>query len=132
MNIHNRPTYMNEIDNIGKKLFGKLYRGTFMINRGLKLSNYECCIYNNLDSSSEGEHWFCVYKNNNRIYYYDSFGRPLREFVDKKYIRKNWTPIGLHTKEQSDTSMICGQLSLCFLLYAYMVNMDKTELEKVF
>jgi hypothetical protein len=49
-----------------------------------KINKIECCIINLQDSNEEGSHWVAYYKNNDKKYYFDSYGNifPPEKFMN--------------------------------------------------
>lgn len=68
--------------------------------------------YDNSDKS--GSHWVAVIKNNQFVYYFDSYGlRPLEEIKDK--FKRDNRIFYNDTAVQLNNSKICGQLCLYFI-----------------
>lgn len=74
----------------------------------------ECAIINLDDFTGSGTHWVAYMKNNNEVYYFDSFGnlRPpieLLEYLGVGSVKYNYE------KYQDFDTYICGHLCLKFL-----------------
>jgi len=70
----------------------------------------------NLDTSlGPGTHWVCYCKDDNVVYYFDSFGnlRPPPELVD--YLGPGVCIKYNYNREQGFNSVVCGHLCLKFL-----------------
>ena len=66
-----------QIINICKELEIKNFKGVFMrdeLSATDCKTNSECMIINFDHSSNDGTHWRCLFKKNNNIIYFDSFG----------------------------------------------------------
>lgn len=74
-------------------------------------SNNHCCIFNNHDSNTAGEHWLSLIKSNNKIYIYDSFGRPNDHFkLPREYKQSEKSP------EQLITENNCGYRCIAYII----------------
>jgi hypothetical protein len=118
-----RPLTNIDISNIiGQTPLKKIYRGTFSRDELAKLKSHkgiEAGIINLSRSNEKGTHWTAWFKHSNKtVCYYDSYGDllPPPEFV--QYM--SHYPIYYNVdREQEFNSVICGQLSLCFLFAEY-------------
>lgn len=127
--LGNDTTYGSTLTTVGKELFGNRYRGTFASNEVPPplLVNGEYCIINLDKTWQEGSHWVgCVY-DNNRYYFYDSFGRPgkqlkLEALEGKKVIDADLDP------EQLVSQTNCGQRCLAWLWFADRYGVDNALL----
>jgi len=108
---------------ISKTSLSSLFQGVFsrdeILKRQFSFLPIECGIINLDLESGIGTHWTAYFKTKNRVYYYDSFGnlQPPKEFIslfDKYEIFYN------RNRDQEFNSVICGQLSLCFLFKCYL------------
>ena len=80
----------------------------------LKIYDKMFFIVNYDNSDLSGSHWVAVVKNNQFVYYFDSYGlRPLKEVIDK--FKKNNRFFYNDTAVQLNNSKICGQLCLYFI-----------------
>lgn len=81
-----------------------------------KYSKNECAIINLDDSSGPGTHWVAYFKNNNNVYYFDSFGNlpPPKEFVTR--LGSGVNIYYNYKKYQNFETVNCGQLCINFLL----------------
>jgi hypothetical protein len=80
------------------------------------------CIINYDKSHQSGSHWIAIVKNNNLVYYFDSYGMiPLKEmkekFPKKKVLYNDYAV-------QKTQSNICGQLCLSFI--EHLVVLEKS------
>ena len=70
-----KPLTNYDIINLADEIKIKDFRGVFMGDTlPRKINNIECGILNLDISKSSGTHWACYYKNNEKCYYFDSFG----------------------------------------------------------
>lgn len=88
------------------------FQGVFMRDTLPKIVNHKECFVMNLDSNdNNGTHWVCLYKNNNKKYYFDSYGLdPPIEVIT--YLGEN---IKCSTFELQKDNHICGHLCLFVL-----------------
>ena len=99
-----------------KKLCIPNFKGVFMRDEILKEkpSRKECFIYNIDSSENEGTHWVAVSINNNKCWYFDSYGFPPTLEI-QKYL-KHMKDRHYNTFEiQKPGEVICGQYSLYVL-----------------
>ena len=75
----------------------------------------ETAIINLDDKDSDGSHWVCFKKINNRINYFDSFGnlKPPKELV--QYFGRGSKIYYNHDRFQQYNTFECGHLCLNFL-----------------
>lgn len=115
---HNKSTYSNELKNVCKQLMNKKFKGVYSADTIPKLKNNQNCIIN-LDNSDEpGSHWVALTKINNKLYFYDSFGRSKHTIMNNnklKVINSDLDP------EQRYDEKNCGQRCIAwnYLFYLY-------------
>jgi hypothetical protein len=119
-----RPLTNIDITNIvGQTALKNIFRGTFSRNELHSLQSVQGCeagILNLSKSWEEGTHWTAWFKHlDNKVCYFDSFGDlpPPRELI--QYL-KNHDIFYNIAREQAFNTVICGQLSLCFLFKEYL------------
>jgi len=61
-----------------KYIFKDQFIGVFMADEKFKMNNNEYAIINTDPHDKPGLHWVALAKYRNKIYYYDSFDRPLK------------------------------------------------------
>ncbi len=116
---HNNTTISSEVNNIGKKLFGKKFKGVYASDKLPNMKNKESLILNVDKSNQRGSHWVALIKHNNKVYIYDSFGRHsnrLFPHVTKKlgkYIDSD------HDVEQKVSENNCAQRSMAWISLFY-------------
>lgn len=111
--LPNRPLTNVKITNSVKKLSIPFFRGVFVRdNLPSKPNKNECGILN-LDNSRGNEtHWTMWYRQNNKNYYFDSYGiQPPQEL--ERYLKRNI----LYSTEkiQPPGEVFCGHLCLYVL-----------------
>jgi hypothetical protein len=77
-----KATTDDQLTQLGKRLFGKRYIGTF--SQDYKPQKKPTCQYfiiNNQLKGQPGEHWIAVVKNGNTYYIYDSFARHAERLI---------------------------------------------------
>lgn len=117
---HGNTTYSDELEKLGKKLFGNKFKGVFASDQIPQLKNTEMAIVN-LDKSNEpGSHWVAIYKSNNNIWIYDSFGRSTYSILPnlKKSGNGNVKEADNDPEQFGTKSEECGQLSISWLCVA--------------
>ena len=117
--MNNSGTTNNvELDQFGKKLFGKKYIGTYPANTFVEevfpsMKNDEACIVNTQNHGENGEHWLALIRHNDKLYAYDSYGQPIQTYNP---IFKKLGKIMQDTKDSEQKYIPletnCGQRSL--------------------
>lgn len=109
--IGNGITDSEQLNKLGKKMFGKKYLGTFPYDLAPQKNGY--CIVNLDDKTMSGSHWVGVIIKLPNMYIYDSFGRETMSILPNfKIAIPHDTD---HDIEQSDTEENCGQRSMVSL-----------------
>lgn len=74
------------------------------------------CVINMDESTGPGTHWVAIYKTNNEIYYFDSFGiEPPPEVIDR-YQKETGARFLFSTNQiQAPNSTMCGWYCIMFL-----------------
>lgn len=113
--ISNETTYNDDLNKNGKLLFGNSWRGVHASDKLPNIKNGQMYIAN-LDKSTEpGSHWVGVYKEDNKLYVYDSFGRESSQILPsifKKHLQVLDTE---HDAEQAKAEDNCGLRSMTAL-----------------
>lgn len=112
----NTETSNFELNDIGNRIFGKKYIGTFSSDKIPKLKKNQMCIAN-LDSSNQpGSHWVCFYCNEyERCYFYDSFGRKAKSFKNIQKRNRILQEAQDYDAEQEYSESNCGQRAISWL-----------------
>jgi len=83
-------------------------------------TNNECMIINFDHSSNDGTHWTCLFKKNNSIIYFDSFGlKPpveVEKYCDKSIITGVPQRMFSTFQVQNPNDVICGHFCI-YVLY---------------
>lgn len=130
-------TYLHQLDQFGKSLFGKKFKGCYPSDQIPKLTDLEpYCILNLDNSKQNGSHWVGVCKvdaqrdevprgtsspkgatrHRNETYIYDSFGRANKKIIPT--LKKSGNGKIHDTDrdvEQEIWQLDCGQRSMAFL-----------------
>ena len=117
------PLYTDELNRLGKELFGKKYLGTYPIDK-IKLDKNGYMIVNTDESGESGEHWVAIIVDSKNVYVYDSYGRDTKNIlpllVQKAKKKKLKIVESRRDAEQDDSKPYdrntCGQRCLAWLL----------------
>ncbi len=114
--IGNDTTFSNELAQKGKKIFGNRFRGVYASDKLPRINNKQMYIAN-LDKQNErGSHWIGVYKHNDRLFVYDSYGRSSKKIFPSIFHRKGGRVIDTeYDAEQSVKENNCGLRSITAL-----------------
>jgi hypothetical protein len=99
-----------------KDLKIKHFRDVFMEDElPQKINKIECGIVNLQNSNQRGSQWVAYYKNNNKKYYFDSYGKapPPKELV--KYLGQKKLFYNSERIQNYNDPPICGHLCLIVL-----------------
>ena len=119
---HSNTTFGDELNGIGKFLFGKKFKGVWPSDKIPKLGKNQYVILNLDKSNEEGSHWIAMIKDSKEnTYIYDSFGRPSKKIIPNVYKSGNKKIKDSHPDpEQKVKQNNCGQLSMsAILMYDY-------------
>ena len=111
--LGNKATTDEQLNCVGKKMFGSKFRGVYAQNQFPNKTGYY--IVNTDIASGPGEHWVAVYSTAKTLYVFDSFGRCTTKLL--KHLAKTKKKIvdADHDAEQRGLSEVCGVLSLAWL-----------------
>jgi len=116
----NDAMYDSETTKVGKREIGDEFIGTFSVdNVPLKKHTFYAIV--NVDKQSEpGSHWVAVYKQDKKLYIYDSFSRGSKKLLSHLYNQAkqlNLTVIDVNKKaDQKGASQVCGPISLAWII----------------
>jgi hypothetical protein len=117
-------TYVDDLNDVGKRLFGNKFVGVFPSNRIPRLKNNQYVILN-LDEEGElGSHWVAVVKHKNKSFLYDSFGRRASKIIPS--LKKSGNGMVVDTeldKEQKETEFDCGARSATALMVYHLFGL---------
>lgn len=88
----------------------------------------ECGIINLDDSGSSGTHWTCYMKNNNNVFYFDSYGYYPPKELEQYFINQKIVYSSSKIQNFNDPP-ICGHL--CLETLRLSQNKDFNEIEKI-
>lgn len=110
-------TYLSQLDQFGKSLFGKKFKGCYPSDQIPKLTDLEpYCILNLDKSNQEGSHWVGVCKDGRETYIYDSFGRTNKKIIPTLKTSGNGKIYDTDRDVEQDIwQNDCGQRSMAFL-----------------
>jgi hypothetical protein len=114
----NTITYLDQLNKVGKKLFGSKFHGVYASNQIKKLTDAKPYCILNLDSSDQpGSHWIAIAKQKKNTYVHDSFGRTATEIIPNLRYSGNGKIINADTsdKEQKVTEFNCGAQACAFI-----------------
>tara|TARA_R110002096_G_scaffold18463_5_gene62875 strand:+ start:632 stop:1048 length:417 start_codon:yes stop_codon:yes gene_type:complete len=119
-------TYGDHLTTLGKRMFGKKYKGTFPSDKIPSLTPMQSSIINLDDSSQGGSHWVVYARGKQKQHYmYDSFGRQGVKLIPKlKKNKKNITDAELDP-EQHYSEVNCGARCLAWLDVYYKQGIKK-------
>ena len=118
--LPNKSLSNYDLDDAINRLDISNFRGVYCRDELPKLSyRSECGILNLDDSSGDGTHWVCWFKNGNFKCYFDSYGiQPPTELV--QYLK---SPIYYNSDRiQPNNTVICGHLCLYVLKSLSVIN----------
>ena len=105
------------------------FTGVFDKDNYILNKNYDICIINNTFSyQKNGEHWIVLFKNNDNLFYYDSFGRtPLKAKIGNIKKLKQMDK----DNEQSIMDINCGSRCISFIITLDLFNDYKKVLKAI-
>ena len=110
-----------QLNRIGKEYLGKKFVGVFPYDRYPNKNGF--AIINTDNSHQQGTHWMMIYKVNNILYIYDSFGRRSKHLIKeffKNHIDRGYQIIDIDLKsDQGNYQQDCGLRSF---ITALMIN----------
>ncbi len=125
---HNKTTNSEELSKLGKKIFGDKFRGVFPSDKIPDLNNKEMVIANLDNSSQAGSHWIALYKDNDNLWIYDSFGRSVYSILPILKKHKGKIKEADKDAEQKIEQECCGQYSTAFLCVCHFHGVELAKL----
>lgn len=115
--VGNKITYSNDLEKIGKRIFGNKFIGVFTCDRIPDYIKKNDMAIINLDNSSQsGSHWVAICKDTkDNIWVYDSFGRKTYNILPSIYGNKRKIKTTERDAEQNKEETNCGARCLAFL-----------------
>ena len=104
------------LNSVARDLFGSKFRGVYAQNENTYKNGYY--IINTDLAGKAGLHWVALYITPKTVYVFDSFGRKsanLLPHVVAAHKHKRVIDTD-HDRDQSDSSSMCGQLCLAWLM----------------
>ena len=115
-----KTTYLDELERVGRRLFGSKFHGVYPANRIPKLSDRSPYCILNLDNEGEaGSHWVALVKRagDKGCVFYDSFGRRHTEILDNLPLSGNGKIIDTEDdREQGLLESNCGARCMAFIM----------------
>lgn len=119
-----------QIDKLCSKELGNKYKGSFAVDESYE-KKLGMLIINTDTKYGGGIHWIAIYLTPTTVYYYDSFSRSPKSLTPKlvkKFKNKNIVRVDPTDREQLDPELICGHLSISFLLCVKQLGIRKAKL----
>ena len=111
-------TNNEQLTRLGNLLFNSNYLGSFPSNKMPKYIKENQCFILNTDSSRSSNkfgHWVAFYKINSKLYYYDSFSRPIDK-LSKLWKNRRLYNANTSDRDQSYEEKSCGSRAMAFLV----------------
>ena len=125
-------TFLDELNRLGKKMFGIKFRGVYPSDKIPPLNDLSSYCILNLDKSDQpGSHWIAVAKSprGDYSYCYDSFGRSNTDIIPTLKKSGNGRIIDTdYDANQKTSEMNCGQKCLGWLYMFYVYGEDVAKL----
>jgi hypothetical protein len=116
--IGNDTTDSIQLYDISKKLLGDKFIGVYASDEIPKLKNGQYAILNLDKSNMAGSHWVAICKFNNKVFFYDSFGRSYKTIIKVLKDSDNGEIINSDKDaEQEIKANDCGARSIAMLLF---------------
>ena len=120
--IGTKTTHTGQLNKLGKKLFGKRFRGAWPSDHTPKLKKGQSMIINVDKKDEPGSHWLSVVRDRNSMYVYDSFGRHTKNLIPHFY-KKNGSGSKVKNTErdieQRNEQLDCGLRCMSSLAVYY-------------
>lgn len=117
--LGNDTTYLNDLEKVGRKLFGVKFKGVYPCDKIPKLNDLSPYCIANLDNSKQcGSHWIGIAKihGKNECLVYDSFGRSYKKIIPILGYNGNGKIINTDRDiEQKVLENNCGERSMAWL-----------------
>lgn len=109
------------VEEIGKKILGKIFLGTFPCDLHPKVKNKKvfCLVFNLSKHDAKGSHFVAIFASKENIIYFDPYGNKLSNAFIKTFVKNNKKQRKLITNNkciQSCSSIFCGFFCLGFLI----------------
>jgi len=107
-----------ELEKLAKNILGKSFLGVYPSDSMPAIKNFKSTsiIFNLSKHSEAGTHYIAVFFNNNKIFYFDSYGKKLTNYNIKKNLSQFNLPIYYHKRTiQHKSSIFCSLFALAYL-----------------
>jgi len=108
----------NQLEKLAKNILGSSFLGVYPSDSmpNVKNLNNTSIIFNLSKHTEAGTHYVAVLFNDNKILYFDSYGKPLTNYYIKKHLKKFKLPILFHSRSiQHKDSIFCSLYALGYL-----------------
>lgn len=116
--VGNKTTYLQDLENQGKKLLGVKFYGVYPSDKIPRLNCIKKYAILNLDKSTEaGSHWVAIAKDGETTLLYDSFGRCHKKIIPA--LSKSGNGKIINTDRDAEQHILetnCGARCLSFLI----------------
>ena len=116
--VGNKTTYLQDLENQGKKLLAVKFSGVYPADKIPCLNSIKKYAILNLDKSTEpGSHWVAIAKHNNTTLLYDSFGRDHKKIIPA--LAKSGNGKIINTDRDAEQDILetnCGARCLAWLI----------------
>jgi hypothetical protein len=124
-----------EVENLGKQLLGNLFVGVYPADSAPKNKSMinKSVIFNLSKHTEPGSHYIAVLFLRNKILYFDSYGKSLKNKYIRKTLKKFNLPIFYHTQSiQDPNSIYCSLFALAYLKAIQKNKMTPNNFYKMF
>jgi len=107
-----------QLEKLAKNILGSSFLGVYPSDSMPEVKNIKntSIIFNLSKHTESGTHYIAVFFNNNKIFYFDSYGKSLTNYFIKKNLRKFNLPIYYQTRSiQHKNSIFCSLYALAYL-----------------
>ncbi len=123
-------TIDNQLTQYGKLVIGRAFKGVFPSDEipNLNKRGTSYMIVNVDKAGMGGSHWIGLVSKGSRVYYYDSFGRPIQKLMPEaaKELKSESKSISSAPSEpeQSIIEDNCGQRTMAWLILFHRLGVD--------
>ncbi len=123
-------TMDSQLTAFGKLVIGRTFKGVFASDQIPKLTGRgtSYMIVNVDKAGMSGSHWLGMVAKGKRVYYYDSFGRPIQSLIPDtaRKLRSESKSISSSASEpeQSIIEDNCGQRTMAWLILFHRLGVD--------
>lgn len=109
------------VEDLAKLICGDSFLGVFPCDIQPKIQNNLCkfsLIFNTDKHDKSGSHFVAIFRNENKLFYFDSFGEKCSNKIIKTFIRKNLRGKKYQYNKhciQNDRSLFCGLYCISFI-----------------